>query len=331
MGTPNKGHYLHLVARKSLNLLLSNGDRGDLKQVSHISGCIKFVVASGDSSDRKLLSVHYPRPERKFQPNESHLRSLKLFLIDAIDRGALSIPRPIAASDGELVFPVIVESPYWNSPCYCTLTEWIDGDPLSGENVEHVETVAKTMAALHNFADGWVPPDGSFSLPTFDRATWETAIEKLGKAVIDGRIQQQEYDTLRKTAESLTKAAEETLRNGNRWGLIHGDMMPGNLLQSNSGVWIIDFDNSGFGFFAQDVAWVLNQLTQSHKRVFVDTYSHHRPEVSQTRTELEGHFILAQIYYMSWWVNDPSHEFSKVRSLCQMFKKLEAGTPFLYT
>jgi thiamine kinase-like enzyme len=158
-----------------------------------------------------------------------------------------------------------------------------------------------------------------------------TALEKLDSAVEDGRILPEHYNTLFESTQLAILELEAAPGPENRIGIIHGDMMPGNLLQAGPDIWIIDFDNSGIGDFAQDIAWVLTQLTPENRRVFVNTYASVRRKGSPTQRELELHFILSQIYSSSWWVNDPGHKFSSIPNLCELCRKLKHGRSFLYT
>ena len=330
MDTPPKGHFLKLVAHSALDQFVAGNNPGDLQQVGHISGYIKFAVDQSESRDRQLLAVHYPRPERNYKPDAAHLRSRKQFLVNAIDHGGIQTPRPIPSPEGKLVLSIEIESPYWDGPCYSSLTEWESGDPLNQDDSDHVEIVAKEMASLHNFADGWVSKDDHFSLPSFDQNTWKASLGKLNSAVEAGRILPEHYNTLCESTQLAIHEVETAHGPENGIGIIHGDMMPGNLLQSGPNIWIIDFDNSGIGYFAQDIAWVLTQLTPDNRHVFVNTYGSVRRKGSPTQRELEIHFIQSQIYHSSWWVNDPGHGFSNIPNLCGLCLKLNHGKAFLY-
>ncbi len=167
-------------------------------------------------------------------------------------------------------------------------------------------------------------PASGFSLPELGNETWVGALKKLQKPVEDGRITTRNFQRLSAAVEMSAQEDEETT------GLIHGDMVPGNVLQSDSATYVIDFDNSGLGPYSHDIAWVLTQLDSDLRREFLETYSRTRCHRSPEVREIERHFVLSQIYHSSRWVNDVNHDFPGIPQISSACSKLIDGIPFLF-
>jgi Ser/Thr protein kinase RdoA (MazF antagonist) len=64
-------------------------------------------------------------------------------------------------------------------------------------------------------------------------------------------------DDLIKAEEALRSAESAMGREGDRYGLVHGDPSFGNIFFNANGPQLIDFDDFGFGHYAFDIATVL--------------------------------------------------------------------------
>lgn len=141
------------------------------------------------------------------------------------------------------------------------LLTWLDGEPLgtSGQPLHCVDragtfyALGKTLASLHTESDNWSTPTD------FERCAWdldgligETPL--WGCALDSPALSDAERLVLSKATET---ARDELARSQLDYGLIHADAVPENVLLSDSGLALIDFDDSGYGYRLFDIATAL--------------------------------------------------------------------------
>ncbi|MFO7965267.1 MAG: phosphotransferase [Desulfobacterales bacterium] len=179
----------------------------------------------------------------------------------ALDDYGIKTPAAIPTTTGDLFCTAAVaEVP---EPRQCDLLEWVDGQPLGSlENGTAGEVaiqeaqcrlIGELAADVHNQASRWKKPEG------FTRHHWD--VEGLvGENPFWGRFW--ELPALSGEQRRLMIAARECVHrklsafgfSSDRYGLIHGDFLPENLLVTHDGIRLIDFDDSGWGWHLFDLA-----------------------------------------------------------------------------
>ncbi len=123
----------------------------------------------------------------------------------------------------------------------------------------YFRAIGAAAARLHTHARTWTPPDG------FTRFTWGID-DMVGEFPRWGRWQDHISDPSRiKVLEQARNAAVATLsacpRTPQNWGLVHGDLRPGNMIVAPDGSFtIIDFDDCGYSWYVYDFACALSFL-----------------------------------------------------------------------
>ncbi len=123
----------------------------------------------------------------------------------------------------------------------------------------YFRAIGAAAARLHTHARSWTPPEG------FKRFTWGID-DMVGEFPRWGRWQDHVSDPSRvKALEQAGAAAVATLsacpRTPQNWGLVHGDLRPGNLIVGPDGDFtIIDFDDCGYSWYVYDFACALSFL-----------------------------------------------------------------------
>jgi Ser/Thr protein kinase RdoA (MazF antagonist) len=141
--------------------------------------------------------------------------------------------------------------------------EWIEGRQLgsiesgiAGEEADvasQYERIGAIAARMHNHTAGWQHPAG------FRRHSWDAA-GLVGEQPLWGRFW--ELAALTQAQRSLlmrarTEIAAELAAYGtrpDRYGLIHADLVPENLLVDGERICVIDFDDAGFGWHLFELA-----------------------------------------------------------------------------
>ena len=203
------------------------------------------------------------RLHRKNYRSDAELRS-ELNWIQAISKGGLKVPASVPSVSGDLLIHldgIVVD-----------MLSWLSGTTLdsamevrsSKDRSLLFRSLGRDMARLHEISDSWSLPD------EFERATWD--IEGLlGEVPLWGQFWENpklesEDKLLLKHFQQVATDALVQCQNTLDYGLIHADLVPGNVLVRGQTLNLIDFDDGGFGFRNFDVATAL------HKHMDEDDY-----------------------------------------------------------
>jgi Ser/Thr protein kinase RdoA (MazF antagonist) len=180
---------------------------------------------------------------------------------NALTKAGFSVPNIVPTTDGEFYLPVEVNG----GIRYAELIEWVEGKSLHAMAEENpsteflcasLEELGQLMAALHKHAKQWQPGrnfvrhkldvDGFFGAAPFWGRYWESPF-------IDKTQQQLLLTSQRTLVEALAALGYAP----NVFGMIHADLHEHNVLLSSNTMYIIDFDDAGFGWYLYDIAVAL--------------------------------------------------------------------------
>ena len=292
---------LQVFARSALSHW-NLSETADLTLIKHRENAV-FEVADGDV--HMALRVH-----RANYHTDQELHS-ELQWIEAINSPELKTPQVVRTAAGQLF--VRHSGASVPEQRQVDALEWVEGVPMGSveEGIADQESAAKTfltmgrlMAIAHNHAESWQLPAG------FTRHAWDEE-GLLGENPFWGRFwelaeltkdQRQRMHEVRQRArvelEAYTRAAD-------RYGLIHADFVPENLLLCGDRTCLIDFDDSGFGWHLFDIATSLFfHLGQSYyedaSEAFFAGYAQCRRLPEQCQQLLPLFFLLRGTTYLGW-------------------------------
>lgn len=263
-----------------------------------------YAVDSGGT--RYALRVH-----RANYHSDAALRS-ELQWMDALNREGIKTPDVIPAADGELFKVISVEGV--PEPRQVDILGWVEGEALgsieegaSGDaetTIANYRIVGELMARLHNQAQRWDKPAG------FTRHAWD--VEGLvGEHPLWGRFW--ELKALNDDQRALIERAREKVRvdlevfgqGEDRYGLIHCDFLPENLLRSADGMRLIDFDDSGYGWHLFDIATSLFFIADDENfdaifDAFITGYRSERALPASHEELMPLFFLIRGLVYLAW-------------------------------
>ncbi len=219
-----------------------------------------FAVHGSDGS-RAVMRVHRPRYR-----SDDQIRAEAAWM-QALDAAGIHTPQVLRTRDGDVL--TIAQAGGVPEPRQCDVMRWIDGQPpgtLEGgvtDSEESVHALYRSVgvlaAHLHDHGASWEKPTG-FTRPSWDVDTL------VGDNPTFGRF----WDLESLTAEQRTTllAAQDRVRQRlsqlpGTDVLIHGDLVPDNLLVDGSTVRIIDFDDCGWSWISFEMVTSLFPLQVS--------------------------------------------------------------------
>lgn len=184
----------------------------------------------------------------------------ELSWMSALAASGYPVPSPLKTRSGAPV--VALGNGSTDGPC-ATMLSWVPGRPVSdlgdvkkGVNSEYCERyreLGSLAARLHNHGEKWQRPKD------FSRPEWSKA-GLLGENPVWGRFWEHPLvdKRLRKRLDmarvALASLLDDLGTGSEVYGLIHADFLPENVLVERSRFNVIDFDDSGFGWFLFEMA-----------------------------------------------------------------------------
>lgn len=195
-------------------------------------------------------------------------------------RHSMQVPEPVLTLSGDRCMDVAGR--------LVDMLTFLDGQPLMANGQWHPDAdpariagqIGQALAQLHRLSDHWRRPAG-FTRPSWDaagligdRPLWDRFWENPALTPVQAKL----FRTFRDRAADDLAALVPALD----YGLIHADAVPENVMLSGDEVFLIDFDDGGFGFRLFDLATTANRLDrhdasgQASAR-FLQAYQQARP------------------------------------------------------
>jgi len=268
-----------------------------LDLLKHRENTVFAVIAPGG---RKLgaLRVHAP----VYQTEASILSEFQW--MQALDEVGVRTPGVVAARNGALV--VSVEIPELPEPRLCDVLEWIEGRPPGDEDILHsFHTLGELHARCHNHASHWPLPAG------FTRQRWDDttllagAHHTVAPAWDNWALSAEQRELILRCRDALRERLARWGKDRERYGIIHSDLMPENLILTDDGVRLIDFDDAGFGWYLYDPASALlyyygTDLYETLLQSWLSGYRSERQLSDEDLAEMPTFLLLRCFYALGW-------------------------------
>lgn len=246
-----------------------------------------------DGVPRFILRLH--RPGYQSLPTiESELS-----WIDALGRDTdLPVPEPLTGSNGNRV--QVVADRCGVLFAYKPGREAMPDD----DNVALFRVLGGYAAKAHRHVESFDPPQG------FTRPHWDVvAILNADGLWGDWRVAPHVSGAIRAVLDDLDAALRADIaaygKGGDRYGLIHADMRLANVLIDGPRVRIIDFDDSGFGWFMYDFASAISFYEDAPdvpdlRRAWLEGYTEVRDLSAEDHRAIDAMVLLRRMALLAW-------------------------------
>jgi len=208
-----------------------------------------YKVEDPKTDNRYVIRVHRPNYQ-----TEQTIRS-EMQWMEALRDAGVYTPTPLLGADESFVQTASVDSV--PEARHCSMLQWVDGSPLSdGNPTEAYNLLGQVNARFHRHVKTWDIPDG------FHRQSWDED-GMFGENPLWGHfkdlkaLSKEQLDLMCRARDVVLKRLEKYGKGKDRFGLIHADLMAENILLHEGNPYVIDFDDSGFGWFLYDLATML--------------------------------------------------------------------------
>ncbi len=257
-----------------------------------------FEVAHAATGRRAVLRVH----RTGYQTARSITSEFQW--MQALPAAGVKTPGVLAARDGALVVEAaIAELP---EPRLCDMLEFVEGQPPQQDDLPaSFRTLGELHARCHLHVNQWRLPDG------FCRQSWdEAALLDGGHPIIapawdNWALSEAQRQLVLECRTALRARLRQWGKGAERYGLIHADLMPENLIVADDGIRLIDFDDCGFGWYLYDPASAL--LYYYGQDIYPDLldawaagYRSVRPLSDEEVEELPTFLLLRCFYGLGW-------------------------------
>ena len=230
----------------------------------------------------------------------------------ALTSAGIATPMTVPTPSGDMM--VEVTSDAVSAPHLCDILEWVEGrslgsaeDPTPTATHTTFETyscVGNIAAQIHRHSETWQTPTG-FVRPHWDREGC------LGRTALWGIwsdldvLDRHELRLLNAAAIALDRSLAALGKGRNVYGLIHADFVPENLLQHEGRVVVVDFDDSGYGWYLWELAtavfWYLGTPEYVHALDgYIAGYDAVRPLTESDLQLLPQFLLLRALVYLGW-------------------------------
>ena len=288
-----------------------------------------FAVHTADQR-RVVLRVH-----RLGYHSDASLRS-ELAWMRALAASGIEVPQVVPSRSGNAF--EYIECDGVPGPRQVDVFEWIEGAQLGAVEqgladdprwVERTYAIVGELAArMHNQSCAWRAP------AAFQRHSWcEEGLA--GETPLWGRFW--ELATLQPGQRALFEQLRARLKQDlvhfgkttDRFGLIHADLVPENILIDGDRLRIIDFDDAGFGWHMFEIATSLyfirrDRLYETARDALVTGYRRHRA-LPDEHLRLLPMFLAARGTTYLGWVHTRKGEATALELLPQLVELAEAA------
>ena len=267
---------------------------------NEFNGIFRVDVATGD---KYILRVALPEGGHDLDSVYGEMAWL-----DALSRDTdLSVPRPLAARNGQLV--VEAESAGVPEPRLCAMFGWVPGTNLADHlTPENVSRLGELSARLHAHAATFQPPAG-FTTLRFDK------VFPFPEPVILFQDEHRhlfppERRAIYEQAIAWAQEAIDRLRAGGEpMRVIHGDLHQWNVRVYRGILSPIDFEDLMWGWPVQDIATTLYDLLgpgfQELRAAFRRGYTGHSPWPERYPGEIDAFIAARGVGLVNFILQDP--------------------------
>ncbi len=279
-----------------------------------------------DTPDKQyVMRIHRPGYHTFTELESEHVWTA------ALRKAGLDVPVPVRTR-GDNVYVTI---PFEEDERHIDMLEWVDGELLgdiiqresgcyaghfratgriqreSGCYTGHFRATGRIAAAMHNQSSAWTLPSG-FERQRFDIEGLMGDDPFWGPFWDLPQMSKAQRDVIKSARRTITEELMCLGYSPETFSLIHADLHPHNLVVSDHGLHVIDFDDCGFGWHHYELAVALYRYRELDRyedmlAAMVDGYREVRPLSDTVVTMLPVFYLVRSLVHLGWSAARPEH------------------------
>jgi Ser/Thr protein kinase RdoA (MazF antagonist) len=213
-----------------------------------------FAIERPDG-ERFVLRIHRPGYR-----SDDQVRSEFVWMQALAGHGLLT-PASLPTTGGQPFTHVSVDGV--PEPRRTDMLTWIDGSPLGSieqgavggtkAKARNYRTLGEIAARLHDFGASWAPP-ADFGLPAWDADALVGENPEWGRFWELDCLSDAQRGCVLETRDRVYERLDDFGKAPDRYGLLHGDFLPENILMADGRAHLIDFNDAGTGWYLFEFA-----------------------------------------------------------------------------
>ena len=262
-----------------------------------------------DTPDKQyVMRIHRPGYHTFAELESEHVWTA------ALRKAGLDVPVPVRTR-GDNVYVTI---PFEAEERHIDMLEWVDGELLgniiqreSGCYTGHFRATGRIAAAMHNQSSAWTLPSG-FERQRFDIEGLMGDDPFWGPFWDLPQMSKAQRDVIKSARRTITEELMCLGYSPETFSLIHADLHPHNLVVSDHGLHVIDFDDCGFGWHHYELAVALYRYRELDRyedmlAAMVDGYREVRPLSDTVVDMLPVFYLVRSLVHLGWSAARPEH------------------------
>ncbi|WP_240422118.1 phosphotransferase enzyme family protein [Paenibacillus periandrae] len=309
-------------SKQAALMVLQNYDL-DWEQIrfNQLSDTCTFIIKTSKGGSF-LLRIHTGMSREEIDS--------ELIWLDALnEKMDTPLPKGILDRNGSRSVRINLENGYFS---YASLMRWVEGVHASGGLTEdQIFREGMLLAKLHQESQNF-ELTSNFVRPIWGEESFRQSMTRLTKHY-DRFLVDTEFQLYQSAAEKILSWFIKLSKDGERYGLIHGDLHQGNIIFHNGEPRPIDFARCGFGYFLYDIAHTILGLYPWQRELLIKGYESKRRLEGNWFTALENFTVMVMIENHCHHAPDPreTEGLKDEQPYAQaIIKNYLAGAPFLF-
>ncbi len=272
--------------------------------IKYRENAVYEVITAG--GERTVLRVH----RQGYHSDDSLASELKWMAMLA--DGGLVVPKPVPTVSGSIVVDGRVDDVpgVWK----VDMLTWLEGRVLGavGEPLDYEDCapdtlfreIGRTIGELHNLSTAWAEQNAMIR-HSWDRDGLVGDDPLWGQFWELAALTPPQKDLFLKAKVAIAEDLDAYGQTADNFGLIHADLVPDNVLLSDGGIQLIDFDDAGFGWHVFEIVTAVFWLAEEPEfdsicSSLLEGYQSVRPLLQRDLDAMNLFFAARSLTYLGW-------------------------------
>ncbi len=269
-------------------------------KLAHLSeNATFFLTEEGKGKPDKVMRV-----ARAGYHSRKELEAEVSWIMHLKSKGTVKLASLVPNSRGERLTQVKTEEQTY----LCMIFQYLDGAPLNPKEdpdaLEDFRQIGRIAACLHRDTGEW-EESRRLIRPCWDYESMVGIHGLFGNWRQCLQLEPEDHRLLERVCCRIREDLEDYGCSREHYGLIHADLRASNLLKKGKDIWVIDFDDCGFGWHLYDAAASISFVEEDPRagqwiRAWLDGYQTLIPLKEEDMRRIPTFVMARRIQLLAW-------------------------------